>query len=377
MNNSPIIVDTTLRDGEQAPGVSFSGAQKSELLTALFASGIPEVEGGIPAMGSDEQEIFRSLLEIADGQPLIAWNRMKLSDLEASIACGARHLHLSLPVSDLMISQKLLRDRQWALRETAGLIAWCRDRGATVYFGAEDASRADPSFLVEVIGVAQEAGAVRVRVADTLGCLTPSRTSRLIGELARQVEVPLEFHGHNDFGLATANALAALEAGARAISGTIGGLGERAGNTALEELIAILQVVEGLDSRIYPAALPGLCQMVATFTGRPVPPQKPIAGALVFTHESGIHVDGLLKSPQLYTFLDPKVLGRKHHILPGKHSGRSALVHCAQILGYQLEYARTGLVLSAINTVWKQGQPSDPWRAFHQILAALEIPHAT
>lgn len=377
MSKAPIIVDTTLRDGEQAPGVSFTLNQKLEILAALYAAGIQEVEGGVPAMGPTEQAVFQRLLDVADGQPLIAWNRMKLSDIEASVACGARYIHLSLPVSDLMLADKMGKDRDWALRETARLIAWCKDRGTTVYFGAEDASRADPHFLLEVVAMAKASGAERVRLADTLGCMTPVSVSQIVSNLSRQVDLPIEFHAHNDFGLATANALAAIDAGASAISCTVGGLGERAGNTALEEIVAILQFIKEIHSGVYAAALPDLCQLVAKYSGRPIPVQHPISGALVFTHESGIHVDGLLKSPQLYSYLEPHAFGRRHHIIPGKHSGRSALIYCAAALGYQLNQSRTDVVRSAITAVWEQGQPADPWLAFHQILDSLEIPHAS
>jgi homocitrate synthase NifV len=377
MDRAPIIVDTTLRDGEQAPGVSFTRAQKLTLVEALVSAGVPEIEAGIPAMGTGERDCFRELAERAGSRPAIAWNRMKLADIEASIGAGARVVHLSIPVSDLMLGEKLLRDRPWALRETAALTAFCRDQGLRVYIGAEDASRADPAFLAELAATAREAGAERLRVADTVGCQTPAMVGRMIGDLVRQLDIDIEYHGHNDFGLATANALAALEAGAKAVSCTIGGLGERAGNTVLEEMVGVLQVIYKVDTGIYPAALPGLAQLVADFTGRPVPVQAPVTGALVFTHESGIHVDGLLKSPGLYAYLDPAVVGRRHNIIPGKHSGRAALVHCAELLGHRLPLSHCAAVRSAINKVWENGQPADPWRALHNILIALEIPHVS
>lgn len=376
MDKRITVVDTTLRDGEQSPGICFSREQKLRIMHALFDAGVPEVEAGIPAMGLREQETFRLMAAQADGRPLIAWNRLLLADLKASLACGAKHVHLCVPASDIMICHKIRKDLNWAIRETAHLVGWCRDHGMTVYLGAEDASRADPDFLVELAVTAGLAGAERIRVADTLGCLTPAATGRLISRLAREIRIPIEFHGHNDFGLATANALAAVEAGARCVSVTVGGLGERAGNTPLEEMVAVLHVLKELFTGIRTDALPDLSQLVAECTRRAIPETRPVTGSMVFTHESGIHVDGLLKAPHLYSFLDPALFGRRHSVLPGKHSGKAALVHCASRLGFQLDPDKAPEVRTRLATLWEEGQPVDPWRALHNILEKMEVPHA-
>lgn len=376
MDKRVTLVDTTLRDGEQAPGVSFTREQKLRILQALFAAGVCEVEAGIPAMGKYEQDTFRMLLDHADGHPLIAWNRMRLSDLKASHACQAQFVHICVPSSEVMLRDKLGTDPARALKDVFHLVGWCRDKGMRVFVGAEDASRADPDFLMELAVTAGLAGAERLRIADTMGCLDPVSTTKLVETLARDIRLPIEFHAHNDFGLATANTLAAIEAGARYASVTVGGLGERAGNASLEETVAALHVLKERFTGVHTEALPGLAKLVSECTRRPIPDCRPVVGAQVFTHESGIHVDGLLKSPHLYSFLDPALFGRKHTVVPGKHSGKAALVHCASRLGFDLDPSRVDEVRTRLSSLWEEGQPVDPWQAYHAILNQLEIPHA-
>lgn len=362
------LIDTTLRDGEQTPGLSFSTEQKLLLATSLEAAGIDEIEGGSPMMSSAEEASFSCLNDAVGSIPVVAWSRMQRTDIEACHRAGARYIHLSLPSSDLMLAEKLGHDRQWALRQTAQLVALCRDLGMEVSLGAEDASRSDRSFLVDLFNFAAEQGARRVRYADTLGCLTPTMTKTIISHLVEQISLPLEFHGHNDFGLATANSLCALEAGASALSATLCGLGERAGNASLEELAASLSFLYGRESTLDLGSMVRLCQMAAEFSGRAIPAQKPVVGDLVFTHESGIHVDGLLKNPELYSFLDPAILGRTNQIVPGKHSGRRALAHCARVLGYQPDQTGLEKIRNELSLAQGPKAPAEAWAFFHTLL---------
>jgi homocitrate synthase NifV len=255
----------------------------------------------------------------------MVWARMSALDLQAAARCSADIVHLAVPVSDQQIECKLGRDRGWVLGMVQRCVSAARDAGLTPSVGLEDASRADRGFLLQVAQTAQAAGAVRVRYADTLGILDPFGTFERIRELRRATDLEIEIHAHNDLGLATANTLAAFRAGATHASTTVNGLGERAGNAALEEVVMGLRHLHGVECGVDSRALPGLSELVAHAAGRPVPAGKCIVGAAVFSHESGIHVDGLLKDRRNYESFDPAELGRSHRIVLGKHSGAAGV----------------------------------------------------
>lgn len=235
----PAIVDTTLRDGEQAPGVAFTVREKVTIARLLDLLGVEIIEAGVPAMGKIEQDAVRAICELGLKTRVVSWNRVLIADIRASLACGVRDVHISAPVSDLHIREKLGKSRHWVMDCLVRAIRYAKEHGCRVSVGAEDASRADFGFLLEYARAAQEAGADRLRYADTVGILEPFTTRRLIGMLAGRLDIPVEFHGHNDFGLATANSLAAFSGGAGYVSATVGGLGERAGNACLEDMFLL------------------------------------------------------------------------------------------------------------------------------------------
>ncbi|MFZ5639294.1 MAG: homocitrate synthase [Bacillota bacterium] len=266
-----IIVDTTLRDGEQAAGIAFTPAEKVTIAKMLDQAEVPQMEVGIPAMGREEQRTVREIVDLGLKARLLTWNRLNLCDIKASIDCGIKFIHISAPVSDIHIQYKLRKNRAWVLENIKKAVRFARDSGSAVSVGAEDASRADFGFLVKVAEIVRQEGAERLRYADTLGILDPFTACERIKRLADATGLDIEIHAHNDFGMATANTIAAVRGGARFISTTVNGIGERAGNAPMEELIMVMKKLYNKDLGVAAGFLPALSKFVAKAANRKVP----------------------------------------------------------------------------------------------------------
>ena len=350
-NIEVIIDDTTLRDGEQTAGVVFSLEEKKRIAKLLDETGVGELECGIPAMGREEQASVKALVDLGLNARLLTWNRAVVSDIQASIDSGVRAVDISLSVSDIHIERKLCKNRNWVKEQLKVALGFAKDHDLYVSIGGEDASRADLDFLVELMEIARDQGADRFRFCDTLGILDPFTTYDKVLYLAERVDLDLEVHTHNDLGMATANAIAGIRAGARFVNTTVNGLGERAGNAALEEVVMALKHACHVDVQIDTGRFVELSKLVGQASCRPVPEWKAIVGEKVFSHESGLHADGVLKYPGNYEGYDPAEVGLSRHMVIGKHSGRHGLQDRLSGLGIDLDLLEADSFLARVRNI--------------------------
>jgi homocitrate synthase NifV len=331
----PVIIDdTTLRDGEQTAGVVFSRAEKIAIARMLDSIGVQEIECGIPAMGADEQAGIKALVDLGLNARLITWNRALVPEIEASIACGVQAVDISLSVSEQMIVHKLRKDRGAVKEQLKIALGFAKSRNLYVSVGGEDSSRADLPFLVELMEITRSLGGDRFRFCDTLGIMDPFTMYDRISFLRKAVpEVDIEVHTHNDLGMATANAIAGIKAGARFVNTTINGLGERAGNAALEEVVMGLKHACGIETGIDTHRFREMSLFVAKASQRPLSVSKPVVGERIFAHESGLHADGVIKDPHNYEGFDPAEVGLTRSIVVGKHSGTGGLIERYRSMG--------------------------------------------
>ena len=345
------IVDTTLRDGEQTAGVVFSNPEKIRIAKMLDDVGVDQIEAGIPVMGGHEREAITEICKLGLRASIMGWNRAVIKDIEASLECGVAAVAISISTSDIHIEHKLRSTRSKVLADMVRAVEFAKQQGVYISANAEDASRTDPDFLFEFTQAAKEAGADRVRFCDTVGILDPFTTFELVKKLIDTAGIDVEMHTHNDFGMATANALAGVKAGAGWVGVTVIGLGERAGNAALEEVVMALKCLQGVDLNFKTAKFRELAEYVSRAASRELPAWKAIVGSNVFTHESGIHVDGTLKNSKTYEAFCPEEVGLTRQIVIGKHSGSHSIKAKFEEYGHHLTDQEAEDVLAEVKKV--------------------------
>ncbi len=320
------ICDTTLRDGEQTAGIVFANIEKYRIAQMLDDAGVPQIECGIPAMGGDEKVAVKHIARMGLNASILAWNRATVADVTTSLDCDVDSVALSMSASDIHIEHKLRKSREWVLQQVSESVQLAADHGLYISCNAEDASRADLMFLIEFARTAKEAGANRLRYCDTIGREDPFTVFERISTIVKVVGIDVEMHTHNDFGMANANTVAGIKAGAKFASTTVMGIGERSGNAALEEVVMTCHHLLNKQTGVDPHKLRPLAQFVSTAANRPIYVSKPFLGDNCFAHEAGIHADGIIKDAHNYEPYDPEEVGLTRSIVIGKHSGTKTLI---------------------------------------------------
>jgi 2-isopropylmalate synthase len=315
------IFDTTLRDGEQSPGVSITPEQKLQIAIKLDRLGVDAIEAGFPIVSHGEVQAIRNIKKSGLNAEICGLARTLNSDIDLVIDCDLSYVHTFIATSNIHMQYKLKMAPEEVIQKAVNAVEYAKSHGLQVEFSAEDATRSDLTFLTKVFRAVGEAGADRIDIPDTVGYATPEFISNLVGMLKEQISVPISLHCHNDFGLAVANSIAGINAGAKCAHVTVNGLGERAGNASLEEFVMALQCLYKKEHNINTKLLYETSKSVSNIMGIAVQANKAIIGENAFGHESGIHTHGILNNPLTYEPIDPEMVGRKRWLQAGKHAG--------------------------------------------------------
>ena len=316
-----IVYDSTLRDGEQTPGVAFTPEQKLTIARMLDDAGVHQIEAGFPAVSENEVRTIRAIADLGLKADILGLSRVTRGDIDAAVDAGVDLVLLFVGTSDIHLRYKMKKTQEDVLSMITDSLDHCRARGVKAAVSAEDTTRTDLDFLMQVYRTAEAGGAVRVGVTDTLGCATPEAITMLVTKARQEVKVPVALHLHNDYGLALANAFAGVKAGAAAITTTVNGIGERAGNVPLEQFAVGMKYLYGSDIGIDCTKMKALSDTICQFSGLHKPRNQPLVGTNVFAHESGIHVAAMLNCPMTYESLPPEAVGNERHIIMGKKTG--------------------------------------------------------
>lgn len=356
---SVMVFDTTLRDGEQTPGIALSVDDKARIAQALSDLGVDVIEAGFPISSSGERDAIKKIVGLGLQSRVCGLARSGKKDVDAALDCGLDYVHTFIATSDCHLQHKLKMTREEVKARAVEAIEHAKSHGMTVEFSCEDATRTDLDFLKEMHLAVQEAGVDKINVPDTVGTISPPAMEYLIGELMAVTKVPIAVHCHDDFGLAVANSLAAVRAGARQVHVTMNGLGERAGNAALEETVLGLMAFYDVGTNIDTRRIGPTSKLVAKLTGYQIWPTKAIIGNNAFAHESGIHVHGVLGDPSTYEAFGPELVGVQRNIVIGKHTGAHSVKEKLDEYGIDLDEEQIAQVVSKVKKLADSGKELD------------------
>ncbi len=351
------LLDTTLRDGEQTPGVALKPSDKLNIALKLEELGVDSIEAGFPIVSDGEFKAVKSIAREINNSEIIALSRTRRDDIDRVIDADVKAVHIFIATSDIHMRYKLRMSREEVIKAAVDAVSYAKSHGLTVEFSAEDATRSDLNFLARVFQEVVNAGADRLDVADTVGIMWPGKIASLVRFIRESVKgnYLLSVHCHDDFGMAVANSVAAIEAGADQAHGTINGVGERAGNAALEEIAAAVRFLLNYNVRIRFEKIKETSDLVSRLFRIPVPPNKAIVGANAFSHESGIHVHGVLSNPLTYEPISPENVGMSRRIVVGKHSGKHSVIYILRSMGIEPSDEIVNRILRRIKEMGDKG----------------------
>jgi len=353
------IFDTTLRDGEQSPGVALSPENKLNIAKKLDELGVDAIETGFPIISEGEQTAIKMITQANLSAELCGLARTNQRDIDAVVDCGLKYVHTFIATSDIHLQYKLHLSQDQALEKAVESVEYAKSRGLQVEFSAEDATRTDRGFLKKIFTAVTKAGADRIDIPDTVGYSTPQYIAEITRDAIEATKLPISMHCHNDFGLAVANAISGIQAGAQCAHVTINGIGERAGNASLEELVMALQCLrfdQSWETNIKTELLYETSKYVSKLAGMPVQPNKAIIGENAFGHESGIHTHGVLSNPLTYEPISPEIVGRNRWLQVGKHAGAHGISAMLEEYGVQPDKDQVKQILEKVKSIGDQGK---------------------
>ena len=353
------IFDTTLRDGEQSPGVALSPENKLNIAKKLDELGVDAIETGFPVISEGEQTAVKMITKANLSAELCGLARTNQRDIDAVVDCGLKYVHTFIATSDIHLEHKLHLSQDQALEKAVESVEYAKSRGLQVEFSAEDATRTDRDFLKKIFTAVTKAGADRIDIPDTVGYSTPQYIAEITKDAIEATKLPISMHCHNDFGLAVANAISGIQAGAQCAHVTINGIGERAGNASLEELVMALQCLrfdQSWETNIKTELLYETSKYVSRLAGMPVQPNKAIIGENAFGHESGIHTHGVLSNPLTYEPISPEIVGRNRWLQVGKHAGAHGISAMLEEYGVQPDKDQIKQILEKVKSIGDQGK---------------------
>ncbi len=348
--------DTTLRDGEQTPGVALLPEEKLEIARQLDLLGVDSIEAGFPATSKGEQEAVKQIAQAGLRAEISALARCVQKDIDLAMSCKAGCIHTFIATSDIHLKKKLGLSREEVVTKAVESVEYVKAHGLKCEFSAEDATRTDLSFLISVCESVEKAGVDRIDIPDTVGVAVPRAMFELVRRITEKIRVPVALHCHDDMGLAVANSLAGIEAGARELHVTVNGIGERAGNASLEELALVLHTFYGVKTGIQLREIYKTSRLVSKLTGMMVAPNKSVVGDNAFAHESGIHTDGVLLAPDTYEPLAPETVGHERKLVAGKHAGKHGIDAMLKDMGLVLTKPQLDEVVGRVKELGDKGR---------------------